>query len=204
MAIMSVRLRRRLWEVILTVTIMIIAYLIQLTVLTVITLNDVLASLPLTFTIVWGSAFGSPLKAVTPDELRLMSIGQVITRQALGGSVSGALVGAFFAALYSSVLPIYPIAYPIVGWMAGYFSLKNFNQATLLCIPLVLLATVFAETITALQLACVGRPEVLPQLAAIAFPEAVLNSLMSPFLFFPMRGWYEFAQTQETGQDALT
>lgn len=201
MAILSVRSRRRLWEISLTGVIVIFAWLVQLTVLSVLTFSDVLASLPLTFTIVWGSIFGSPMKSLTPEDLRTKTFGQIVTHQALSGSLSGLLVGAFFAALYSSVLPVYPISYPLVGWMVGYFSLKNFSQATILCLPVVLISTVVAESVMALQLAAIGRPDTLSHLASVVFPEALLNALMSPFIFFPMRGWYEFAQHSEVAQD---
>jgi rod shape-determining protein MreD len=118
----------------------------------------------------------------------------VLFRQLLSGSPSGAIVGAFFAALASSVLPVYPVSYPLIGWIAGYFSLKNFNQAAFLCIPLVVLLSFLGEMLMACQLALIGRPEVFSQLVLVGFPEALLNALIAPVLFFPMRGWYEFSQ----------
>lgn len=200
MALMSVRTQKRIGEIGITALVVCFAWLIQLTVFTQMTFNNVLANLPLTFTILWGSVFGSPLQAPRPNELRISTLGQVIARQALSGSLSGALVGAFFGALFASVIPAYPIAYPIIGWIAGYFTLQNFNQATFLCIPLVFLASIFAETITALQLAALGRPDVLQQLVNVAFPESILNALMAPFIFFPMREWYKFSKERDTVQ----
>ncbi|MBS2000400.1 MAG: rod shape-determining protein MreD [Candidatus Obscuribacterales bacterium] len=200
MALMSVRTQKRIGEIGITALVVCFAWLIQLTVFTQMTFNNVLASLPLTFTILWGSVFGSPLQAPRPNELRISTLGQVIARQALSGSLSGALVGAFFGALFASVIPAYPIAYPLIGWIAGYFTLQNFNQATFLCIPLVFFASIFAETVTALQLAMMGRPDVLQQLSSIAFPEAILNALMAPFIFFPMREWYKFSKERDTVQ----
>jgi rod shape-determining protein MreD len=197
---MPVRLQKRIYEIGVAAFIICFAWLLQLMILSVLPLKDVLASLPLTFTIVWGSVFGSPLRAPLPDELRLSTLGQVIGRQALSGSLSGALVGAAFGALYSSVLPTYPICYPLIGWIAGYFGLKDFNQATFLCLPLVFMSTVFSESVMALQLHLQGRPEVLQNLASVAFPEAALNALMAPFIFFPMRGWYSFATAHESEQ----
>jgi hypothetical protein len=43
----------------------------------------------------------------------------------------------------------------------------------------------------------IGRPEVLPRLAEIAFPEAILNSLIAPFIYFPMRAWFEFFTSRD-------
>lgn len=197
MAIISIRSRTRIGVIGLSIVIVVIAWLMQLTVLSKLSLNDVLCSLPLTVTIIWGSVFGSSLRKPSADELRISPLSQVMLWQALGGSPSGALIGAFFAALYSTLLPVYPVCYPVIGWLAGYFTLRNFNQATLLCIPLVLLATVFAETLLALQLHWQGRPDVLPRLADIAFSEAILNALIAPFVYFPMRGWYEFFKLRE-------
>ncbi|MBS1952937.1 MAG: rod shape-determining protein MreD [Cyanobacteria bacterium SZAS-4] len=200
MALMSVRTQKRIGEIGITALVVCFAWLIQLTVFTQLTFGEVLASLPLTFTIIWGSVFGSPLLAPRPNELRISTLGQVIARQALSGSLSGALVGAFFGALFASVIPAYPIAYPLIGWIAGYFTLQNFNQATFLVIPLVFLSTIFAEAVTALQLALMGRPDVLPQLSNVAFPEAVLNALMAPFIFFPMREWWKFSKEHDSVQ----
>jgi rod shape-determining protein MreD len=202
MAMMSARRYKRFYEIASTGLIICFAWLLQLTLLSVFSLKDVVASLPLTFTIIWGSIFGSPLKAPRPDELRLSTLGQVIARQALSGSLSGALVGAFFGALYASVLPTYPICYPLIGWITGYFCLQNFNQATFLCLPLVFLSTILSESVMALQLHFLGRPEVLQNLAQVALPEAALNSLIAPFIFFPMRGWYHFATAHESNKSS--
>ena len=192
MSFISIRARKRLGEVGLAALIIAIAWLLQMTVLTKLSLNSMLCSLPLTVTIIWGSVFGSALREQTQDELKLRSFGEVIGWQLLSGSVTGAIIGALFASLYATLLPIYPISYPVIGWIARYFSLRNFNRATFLCIPLVLGGTIFAESLLALQLSIFGRPEVLPRLAEIAFPEAILNSLIAPFVYFPMRGWFEF------------
>ncbi len=188
----SIRVRKRLGEIGFAGLIVIFAWLLQITVLTKLSLDSVLCSLPLAITITWGAVFGSPLRKPTPEELRIQPVDQAIMMQIASGSVSGMIIGAIFASFYATVSPIYPVAYPIVGWLSGYFSLKSFNKATLLCIPLVLGGTVFAESISALQLHFVGRPDVLPRLAEIAFPEAILNSLIAPFIYFPMRAWFEF------------
>lgn len=190
----SIRSRKRISEIASAAFIVAFAWLIQLAVLSKLPFGSVLCNLPLTLTIVWGVTFGSPVGKPSPDELRVSSFGTVLFRQLLSGSPSGAIVGAFFAALASSVLPIYPVSYPLIGWIAGYFSLKNFNQAAFLCIPLVVLLSFLGEMLMACQLALIGRPEVFSQLVLVGFPEALLNALIAPVLFFPMRGWYEFSQ----------
>lgn len=196
MAVISMRARRRFWQIGLAALLICFAWLLQLTVLSLLPLRAILCSLPMMVTIVWGSVFGSPLQMPRADELRNVGVNQVIAMQALSGSLSGALVGAFFAALYASILPVYPICYPLVGWAAGYFCLRGFNQGALLCIPLVLLLTVFGETVMAVQLAISpGRPDVFPHLVQIAVPEAIVNAIIAPFVFFPMRSWYEFTKT---------
>lgn len=192
MHLMSIRARKRLGEIGFAGLIVVFAWLLQITVLTKLSLDSVLCSLPLAITITWGSVFGSPLRKPSPEELRLQPVDQAIMMQIAAGSVSGLIIGAIFASFYATVSPVYPFSYPLAGWLSGYFSLKSFNKATLLCIPLVLGGTVFAESISALQLHLVGRPEVLSRLAEIAFPEAILNSLIAPFIYFPMRTWYEF------------
>jgi rod shape-determining protein MreD len=201
MAIISIKGRKRLGEITIAGVILWVAWLIQLAILSKLTFSQVLCNLPLAMTIVWGATFGSPMEKPTADELRVSSVGAVLVRQLLSGSVSGALVGGFFAALSCSILPVFPVAYPVIGWISGYFSLKNFNQAAFLCIPLVLLLTFLAEIIMAGQLAIVGRPDVPAHFVVISFPEALLNALIAPVLFFPMRGWFEFSQWKQAAYD---
>lgn len=177
--------------------IVLVVWVIQLAILSQIRLNDVQCNLVLTVTIVWGITFGSQLEAPTIDELRLSTLKSVLVRQLLSGSVSGALLGFCFASLYASILPIYPISYPIVGWIGGYFSLKKFNRALIFCIPLVLIFTFLSELITAVQLMILHRPNVLDNFVRVVLPEAALNSLIAPFVFFPMRGWIEFAKYRD-------
>ncbi len=194
MSILSIRTKRRIGAITVAVIIVAGAWVLQLGVISRLFVTGVQCSLPLTLIIVWGVTFGSPIIAPSKDELRLSTVNAVVLRQALSGSISGALLGAAFAALYSSVLPVYPIAYPLVGWIAGYFCLRNFNKALILCIPLVLILTFLAEAITAIELLVLGRPNVFQSFVDMALTEAVLNSLIAPFVFLPMRGWYEFAR----------
>jgi hypothetical protein len=51
------------------------------------------------------------------------------------------------------------------------------------------------------QLAIQGRPDVIGHFLTISFPEALLNALIAPVLFFPMRGWFEFAQWKEASYE---
>lgn len=197
MSILSIKTKRRMAAISLGAFTIATAWVLQLAVVSKLSINGAECSLPLTIIIVWGITFGSPLGEPTADELRLANFKSVLIRQLLSGSISGALVGAAFAALYSSVLPVYPVAYPIIGWMSGYFCLRNFNKAIVLCIPLVVILTFLNEAITAVELQIVGRPDVLENFVAIAVTEAVLNSLIAPFIFLPMRGWFEFERYRQ-------
>ena len=201
MAMVSLGGRRKLTEIGLAVALIYFAWILQLTVLSAITLKEVICSLPITITIVWGAVFGSRLPSLTPDEMRNSSLSDVVLRQAVAGSVSGMLIGATFGALYASVIPTYPIYLPIIGWMSGYFCLKNYSQPALFSIPLVFMATILAETMMAGQLACLGRPDVIQNLVQIAMPEAAVNAIIAPLVFFPLRGWYEFSQNYMPASD---
>lgn len=191
------RLKQRVTAIGICSLIVFIVWIMQVAILSQIRLNEVQCNLVLTVTIVWGVTFGSPVEAPTIDELRLSTLKSVFIHQLLSGSISGALIGLCFASLYSSILPIYPIAYPIVGWVSGYFCLKKFNRALIFCIPLVLIFTFLSELITAIQLAVLNRPDFLENFVRVVLPEAALNSLIAPFVFFPMRGWIEFAKFKE-------
>src|SRR5215468_10108258 len=197
MAVLSERARKRACDIALTAFAGSLAWLIQLTVLNNFSFQGVICNLPLIFTALWGSVFGSRLPPLTPDDLRKAKVREIFLHQLLSGSTSGALVGAFVGALYASVLPVYPVCFPVIGWVTGYFCLRNLNQETLICIPLVLLATVAAESIMAWQLWMLGRPDVFSHLAQIALPEGLLNALIAPFVYFPMRRYYDFSTAEE-------
>ncbi len=179
-----------------TMLIIAMAWVLQLAVVSRLFVTGVECSLPLTLIIVWGITFGSPIGKQSIDELRITTTKTAVLRQALAGSISGALLGAAFAALYSSVT-VYPIAYPLVGWISGYFCLRNFNKAIVLVIPLVLILTFLSEAISAVELYVLGRPLVFDNFVEIALTEAVLNALIAPFVFLPMRGWYEFSRYRQ-------
>ncbi|MBN9393866.1 MAG: hypothetical protein J0H83_01375 [Candidatus Melainabacteria bacterium] len=192
MAFLSNHTRGRIGEASIAGLLIFACFILQLAVLSKMPFGNVLCNLPLAFTIVWGVTFGSPLPRPTADELRMSNLGSIFVRQLLSGSPSGAIVGAIFAALFSCILPVFPVCYPVVGWACGYFSLKNFNQAAFLIIPLVILFTIWSEGIMALQLYAMGRPNVLAHLVTLILPAALLNALIAPVLFIPMRGWLEF------------
>src|ERR1700733_10195029 len=112
MSFFSIQFRTRLWQVSLAGLIVLIVWLVQTDLITRFSVNGLLCNLPLTFTILWGSVFGSKQKGLVADEIRSLSLSEIAIQQALSGSISGACVGALFAALFASALPIYPIAYP--------------------------------------------------------------------------------------------
>jgi hypothetical protein len=47
------------------------------------------------------------------------------------------------------------------------------------------------------QLWFCGRPGVFEHLAHIALPEGLLNALIAPFVYFPMRRWYDFSSVEQ-------
>ncbi len=197
---LSIRFRTRVWEIGLTAAIIFCAWILQSDILTRLSLGQIMCNLPLTFTIVWAAIFGSRLKPLGYDSLRALSMKEVLLHQTLSGSLSGAFIGALFAALYASVLPIYPYSYPLIGWITGYFSLKNINRGELVCIPLVLFASIFAEFLTACQLMLLARPHVFEHFLQLALPEAALNALVAPLLYVPISRWYSFKISQQLAQ----
>lgn len=195
MAIISMRTRNKLANYALTALISLAALVLQIGVLNHFPVHDVFCNLPLTLVIVWGAVFGSPLPPITPDELRMSTTGEIFVRQLATGSPVGLLAGAFLAALYTPMDLIFPVYLPFAGWFAGYFCLRNINKENLLCIPLVFVISLLAETVMAWQLSMTGRSGVFDQLMQIAMTEASLNALIAPFIYFPMRRWYDFSRS---------
>jgi rod shape-determining protein MreD len=194
------RTRHKLTNYGLTALVAVAALVLQIGVLNRFPVYDVYCNLPLTVVIVFGAVFGSPLPPITPDELRMSTTGEIFARQLASGSVTGLLAGCLMAALYARMIPIepmmFPVYLPIAGWVAGYFCLRNINKENLLCIPLTFVLTLLAETIMAWQLAFINhRSGVFDQLMQIAVNEASLNALIAPFIYFPMRRYFEFSQT---------
>jgi rod shape-determining protein MreD len=184
--------RKKLERFILIVGLMVVAWLLQITVVTYFPFRGVIANLPLVVTAITGFVMGSPVPAVTHGELRSHSVLIIFIRQLMRGSVAGLLTGAFGAALFGSMLTVYPVSLPLVGWIAGYFCIRGLRQETLICIPMVLLATVLYEALNAWQFLIVGYPEPYSLLSRIVLPESVLNAIIAPFVYFPLRRWYDF------------
>lgn len=216
MPVLSLRGKRKSTDIIMTAAVVLLVWLLQVSILTNFTFQNVFCNLPLTLTILWGFVFGTDRPDISADDLRSRSTGGIFLQQLGGGSLSGLLVGAFAAALFASQMPVYPLCYPLIGWIAGYFASRNFSRETLLCVPVVLLSTVLAELIMALQLwisaqislspnildsgahpnawqfMLIAQSEPFLRLAQIAFPEALLNALIAPFVYFPLSSWHEF------------
>ena len=197
MFLLSIKARHRLLELSLAFAVIYFVWFLQSDVLTKFSVHNLFCNLPLTFTIIWASIFTSSIKPLNSDDIQIRSISAIVLYQAMSGSISGALVGAFFAALYASILPVYLISYPLIGWVCGYFPLKTVQHASFYSILLVLLGTILAEFITAAQLMALGRTDVLSCFAQITIPEAVLNALIAPFIYVPLKAWHDFGTESE-------
>lgn len=200
MAILSMRTRKKVFDYGLAAFMCLMAWTFQVTILNHFMFQGAICNLPLTMVILWGYVFPTDLPPISADELRSRSTLEIFLHQLASGSVAGALAGAFVAALYASVIPVYPICFPLIGWIAGYFAGRHLNKETLMCIPLTLFATVLAEAIMAWQLSLCGRPATFEHLGQIALPESLLNALIAPFIYFPLHTWHEFLFNRYWGQ----
>lgn len=204
MAIVSMRSKKRLLEVAVSTLLCISAFLIQMLVLNYFGIHGSICNLPLTLTIVWGLVFGTRLANLTATELRRRSLAEVFSRQLASGSHGGFLVGWFFSWLYFSVMPVYPIAFPLVGWSAGYLCLRGLGQGNLLSIPMTFILTIFAEAVMSWELFAMERAgifsnqNVFEHLSSFILPEALLNSVIAPFIYFPMRAWYDMVEGEQS------
>jgi len=194
---LSIKTRRHLWELSLAFAVIFFIWILQSDLLTQLSLHHLFCNMPLTFIIIWASIYTTSITPLNSNDVKIRSVINIILYQAISGSVSGAIVGAVFAALYASVLPVFLISYPLIGWIAGYFPLRKIQHASFYCILLVLFGTILAEFITACQLALLGRAEVFSCFVQIAVPEAVLNALLAPFIFIPLKAWYDFGLERE-------
>lgn len=214
MAIVSMRSKKRLLEVSISVLICFSALLMQMLVLNYLGIHGANCNLPLTLTIVWGLVFGSSLPPLTAVELRRRSFKEVFTRQLASGSHSAFLIGWLFSWIYYCMFPtVYPLSFPLIGWAAGYFCLRGIGQGNLLCIPMTFVLTILAEAIISWQLAGTSlvkdifpafqlqvydRSLVFEHLNGFILPEALLNSIIAPFIYFPMRHWYDLVEGQQS------
>lgn len=155
--------------------------------------NGGICNLPLTLVIVWGLVFGNKMPTMTATQLRKSKISEVFIRQLASGSHSAFLIGWAFSWIYFfiSLAPVYPVSFPLVGWAAGYFCLRSLGQGNLLAIPMTFILTIVAEAINCWLLYILGRPGVFAQLHIFILPEALLNAIIAPFIYFPLRRWYD-------------
>lgn len=214
MAIVSMRSRKRLLEVSISGFLCIVAFFMQMQVLNNLDIHGSICNLPLTLTIVWGLVFGSTLPPLTATELRRRSFGEIFSRQLASGSPSGFLIGWFLSWVNYYIFPVvYPLSFPLVGWASGYFCLRSLGQGNLLAIPLTFILTIIAEGLMSWELFAIyvfSHPTVpvaqyiveynrlFSHLSGFILPEALLNSVIAPFIYFPMRRWYELVEGQQS------
>ncbi len=198
MSVVSMRSKKRMLEIFLSGFICASSFLMQMLVLNNFSIHGSICNLPLTLCIVWGLVFGSRLSPLTALELRKKSMGEVFSRQLASGSHSGFLIGWLLSLIYfMTTVPVYPVAYPIIGWAAGYFCLRSLSQGNLLSIPLTFILTIIAEGLMSWELFALGRGSVFEHLSSFILPEALLNSIIAPFIYFPMRRWYDLMEGQQ-------
>ena len=202
MSFFSLHARKQVFEIGIAFTVCWAVVAMQLAVLNRFSVNNVCCNLPLTFIIVWGAVFGSRFRHIAAGELRTANFFVVFLRQAASGSLSGLLVGAVVSALYQSELQFFAICYPLAGWIAGYFCLRNVNKENLLCLPLVLVLTGAAELIMCWQLQLSGHAGAFEELKYFVLPEAFLNAIIAPFIYLPMRAWYDLHLTIDSSWKA--
>lgn len=198
MAIVSLRSKKRLLEIVVSGSVCLFALLIQLSILSHLSIHGTICNLPLTLTIAWGLVFGSQTPSITAGELRSQTFGGIFFRQLSGGSFSGFLIGLFFTCLYGSIIPLYPVAFPLVGWIAGYFCLRGLSQGNLLCIPMVFVLSIIAEGLASWQLSFYSRAGIWEHLNSFILPEAMLNAIVAPFIYLPMRRWSDLSAGQQS------
>ena len=214
MSIVSMRSRKRILEISVAALLCLTAYFMQMLVLNYLGIHGTICNLPLTLVIVWGLVFGSNLPELSATCLRQSSLKQVFTRQLLSGSQSALLIGWLFSWLYFFIMPVYPLYFPLIGWASGYFCLRGLGQGNLLSIPAVFILTLFAEAIMSWQIVLFCGPvdithpltllgtdwskAVFDHLGTIILPEALLNSIIAPFIYFPMRRWYDLVEGHQS------
>jgi hypothetical protein len=214
MSIVSMRSRKRFLEISISALICFAAFFMQMLVLNYLGIHGITSNLPLTLVIVWGLVFGSSLPGMTAIELSRRSLAEVFFGQLASGSHSGFLIGWFFSWLFYFIMPVYPINFPIIGWASGYFCLRGLGKGNLLSIPMTFILTLFAEAIMSWELVLFGGPVdfthptmmlspdwikvVFDHLSTIILPEALLNSIIAPFIYFPMRRWYDMVEGQQS------
>lgn len=213
MAIVSMRSKKRLVEVSVSALMCLSALFLQMLVLNYLGIHGSICNLPLTLTIVWGLVFGSSLAPLTAVELRRRSLKDVFMRQLLSGSHSGFLIGWFYAWMYYSIFArVFPLSFPLIGWASGYFCLRGIGQGNLLCIPLTFVLTIVGEAIISWQLSAPSVVNkiliganlevynvslVYEHLKLFILPEALLNSVIAPFIYFPLRSWADLVEGQQ-------
>lgn len=213
MAIVSMRSKRRVLEIAIAAFLCFLAFLMQVLALNYFGIHGSICNLPLTLTIVWGLVFGSSMRNLTAVQLRKRSFREIFAHQLASGSHSAFLVGWLFSWLFNSVMPVYPIYFPLIGWTAGYFCLRGLGQGNLLAIPMTFVLTIVAEALMSWQLYLVflffhqsAKPDEMVQQFHILFdhlntfilPEALLNSIIAPFIYFPMRSWYDLVEGERS------
>ena len=192
MNILSISSKQKLFLIFLVISFSFFAWVIQIIFIGKLRLAHVCANLPLTIIIVTGLVANFNYPKENPNEIKRISLGQVVKNQFKNGSISGLFLGLFLASIEKSLTGVLPIAYPLVGFLAGYFSLGNFSLPVFLIIPLVFMFSVLAQAIFSLELFFLHVNGVFNHLINFAMIEASINALIAPFVYFPINAIYEY------------
>ncbi len=190
MNVFSISTRQKLFLIFLMVSFAYVAWLIQLIFIVKLKLSHSIANLPLTIVIVTGLMANKKRLKYPPGQIAKLSLRELIKSQFKNGSLVGLGLGAFMASLEKSLTGSFPVSYIFVGYLSGYFSLRNFNWPVILIIPLVFMFSILSECIYAIQLFQI--PGVYNHLIRFAMVEASLNALIAPFVYYPINTLYEF------------
>ena len=150
---------------------------------------------------------GTEILGVTPYWLLIWLVAWSINRNAFEGVVAGLVLGLLQDGL-TAHHPTHAVSLMVVGFLTGRLQKQRYIQEDVISVALIVFGmAVIAETVMALQLSLhhfLWPDSLYPSLGQIwryhqrlALSSAILSSLWSPALYYPLKYWWERYRPKE-------
>lgn len=138
---------------------------------------------------------GTELLGMRPDWLLIWVVAWSVKRSPFQGAIAGMVLGLLWDSL-SANTPSHAVSLAVVGFLTASFQKQRYLQEDFISVMLIVFGmSLLSETITAVQYIFYGwrsAAEIWGDRQHLVLITAVLSSLWTPVLYYPLNRWWEY------------
>ncbi|MFP4007880.1 MAG: rod shape-determining protein MreD [Spirulinaceae cyanobacterium] len=146
---------------------------------------------------------GTELLGMRPDWLLIWVVAWSVKRPPLQGAIAGLSLGLLWDSM-SAPTPSHAVSLTVVGFLTGSIQKQRYIQEDFISVALIVFGmSILAETITAVQYIFHGwrsAVEIWEVRQRLTLITAVLSSLWTPVLYYPLNRWWEYLKSLDQAQ----